>query len=163
MARWRDIKNNKLDSTSKKEENQESSSQPISLFTRVKAFLVDSFMITMPIMYFVIYMVMGSGDNFAQNKAMGWSIILALHALVILAFLVIKKETPGMRAYGLKLIHINPEKKVNIIQILIRYVCLILSSVTVFGLLPYFRKDRKTLQDILSGTYLSINDKSDTK
>lgn len=159
MARWRDIKNNKVEKTT--DENiLETSSKPISLFTRFKAFIVDSFMITMPIMYFVVYVIMGSGDNFSQNKVFGWTIILALHALVILNFLIIKKETPGMRAYNLKLIHTDPEKKINIFQIIVRYIIMIISSITIFGLLPFFRKDRKTFQDLFSNTYFSLNDKS---
>jgi uncharacterized RDD family membrane protein YckC len=163
MARWRDIKNNRVEKPIEKEElDSSNSSTPISLFTRFKAFIVDSFMITMPIMYFVIYIVMGSGDNFSQNKALGWSIILGAHALVMLAFLFIKKETPGMRAYGLKLIHSNPNKNINIFQILIRYI-LTLPSIIALGSVPFFRKDRKMFHDLISNTYFSLNDKNLTK
>ncbi len=161
MARWRDIKHNKgtkLDQTTSTD-----SSMPTPLMLRFKAFIVDSFMITMPIMYFVVYMVMGSGDNFSQNKLFGWSIILALHAVVILGFLIIKKETPGMRAYELKLVHIDNDKKVNLFQIFLRYIFTLLSSITIFGFIPFFRKDKKTFQDLISFSYIIVDDKRSTK
>lgn len=158
MSRWREIKN-KTDKTLDGK-NTEEVFEPISLMTRFKAFIVDSFMITMPIMYFVVYMVMGSGEAFSEDRVYGWAIILALHAFVILGFLIIKKETPGMRAYKLKLIHSSAQKQINIFQILLRYILMLITSVTIFGLLPFFRKDKKTFQDLFSNTYLSIDEET---
>ena len=151
MSRWRKVKN-KIDKNLKSESLIIKSETPVPLMIRFKAFIVDSFMITMPIMYIVVYLVMGSGDNFSQNKVFGWSVILVLHAAILLGFLIFKKETPGMRAYSLKLTHSNSGKKVNIFQIIVRYI-LTMPSIVLFGLIPYFRKDKRMFHDLFSNTY----------
>jgi uncharacterized RDD family membrane protein YckC len=155
MARWRDIKQNRatLDKKKSKQTIQESKTIVCaSVLNRFKSYIVDTFMITMPIMYFVIYLVIGSLQEFSAVKLYGWGIILALHSFAILAFWIIKKESPGMRAYELKLINDNPNKSINIFQYLIRYIITLISSITLLCLVPLFRKDNRALQDMISGT-----------
>jgi uncharacterized RDD family membrane protein YckC len=156
MARWRDIKQNRTTTNNKnrlkKDTQQSNNIVCASVLNRFKSYVVDTFMITMPIMYFVIYLVIGSLQEFSAVKLYGWGIIFALHALAILAFWLIKQESPGMRAYELKLINNNPEKSINIVQYLIRYIVTVISSVTLLCLVPLFRKDNQALQDMLSGT-----------
>jgi len=157
MARWRDIKQNRV---SKKQKNKKTKKEPstnntivcASVLDRFKSYVVDTFMITMPIMYFVIYLVIGSLQEFSAQKAYGWGIIFALHATALLAFWIIKKESPGMRAYELKLINNNTDKPISFLQLIIRYVVTVISSVTLLCLVPLFRKDTKALQDMISGT-----------
>ncbi len=156
MARWRDIKQNRVStSSSKKTQKDVETSNTIvcaSVLNRFKSYVVDTFMITMPIMYFVIYLVIGSLQEFSSAKMLGWGIILALHSVALLAFWMIKKESPGMRAYELTLINDNPDKSINFLQLVIRYVITLISSITLLCLVPLFRKDNRALQDMLSGT-----------
>jgi hypothetical protein len=39
---------------------------------KIKAFLTDSFMLVMPIMYVVFYLIMGGREGFEEHKVMGW-------------------------------------------------------------------------------------------
>ena len=156
MAKWRDVKqkkiNNKTKTTNKTQETKIDSCA--SLLSRLKAFLTDSFLITTPIIYIVMYLVLGGGEEFAQNRSFGWSLILGVIALIIIFFWYVKSETPGMKAYSLKIVNHNL-KRVSFFQAIIRYIVTLLAISSIFLLLiPFFRKDRKTLQDIISNTLI---------
>ena len=89
MSRWRDIKQgNKTNSIEQEEVIPKESSSSASLGKRIKAFLTDSFLITTPIIYIVMYLVLGGGSGFAENRALGWGLILAIILFVIVFFLV---------------------------------------------------------------------------
>ena len=66
MAKWRDVKQNRgLEEKSTNFKTKSPKSDLASLPSRLKAFLLDTFLITTPILYIVIYLVMGSGEEFA--------------------------------------------------------------------------------------------------
>ena len=122
---------------------------------RTRAFLVDTFMISMPIAYLVIYLIMGGGSGFEHNKTMGWFIIVVLHAPIILLLWTLKGQTPGMKAYELEIKRISSDLRPSSLQLLIRYVATPISILSIVGvLIATWRKDKLTLQDILSGTQL---------
>jgi len=157
MARWRDTKNNKnkvvKSPNSQKEETIQIESSSIS--SRLRAFLTDTFLITTPIFYIVIYFIMGSGEAFSQNRIEGWSIILIIHLLLIIFFWFVKAQTPGLKAYGLKLVDTVSKKRVTLFQSLIRYVATLFAVISFFLIfLPFIRKDKKTFQDLLSNTII---------
>jgi len=153
MSRWRDIKQGKVEETT--QTNIENSNSTIScapILARIKAFITDTFLITTPIIYIIMYLVMGSGEIFSQFRIEGWSLILIIHLLIIMTFWIRTGQTPGMKAYDLKLIH-NEKDKLPISSLLSRYFILLISIISVFGLFTvYFRKDNKTFQDIFSNT-----------
>lgn len=152
MAKWRDVKQNRINK--KDIEQKEEKNFCSSLSTRLKAFLTDSFLITTPILYIVIYLIMGSGEGFAQNRLAGWGIIIGVHSIIIILFWLIKQQTPGMKAYQVKLVTSKLEK-VSIIHLLIRYIATLFAIVSLFLLfVPFFNKQRKTFQDIISNTIL---------
>lgn len=157
MAKWRDIKQGKVESK-EEEVNTSSNTLPIApLSARLKAFLTDTFLITTPIFYLVIYFIMGSGEAFAQDRTTGWLLILFMHSIVILFFWVIKSQTPGMKAYSVKLVN-HDQQRPNFIQVLIRYVATLFCVISlILMLIPFFRKDKRTFQDIFSHTYV-VND-----
>ena len=102
---------------------------------------------------------MGSVEDFAQNRSLGWGIIFAVHASIILIFWLKNGQTPGLRAYEIKLVDSITKQRVSVIQVLIRYVTTLFAVVSIFLLfLPFFNKDKKTIQDIFSNTII-INDK----
>ena len=160
MAKWRDVKQNRV----KNSENfssigKASKDNLASLPSRLKAFLTDTFLITTPILYIVIYLIMGSGAEFAQNRSLGWGIIVSFHAIIILIFWLKNGQTPGLRAYEIKLVDNVTKQRVSVIQVLIRYVTTLFAVISLFLLfVPFFNKDKKTFQDILSNTVI-INDK----
>ena len=160
MARWRDIKQNRIPSRAKKQApDKDEFLECASVLVRTKALLVDTFMITTPILYFVIYVAMGGGDGFSQDKIEGWSIIIIIHMVIFVSFWIKGRQAPGFKAYELKLIDNNTKGDISITKAIIRYLLTIISTVSIVGfLLPFFRKDKKTLQDLATNTcVISLN------
>ena len=160
MSKWRDVKQNRVqEKPSNNSKIKSPKSDLASLGLRLKAFLTDTFLITTPILYIVIYLIMGSGEDFAQNRSLGWGIIFSVHALIILIFWLKNGQTPGLKAYDIKLVDANTKQRVSILQVLIRYVVTFFAVISIFLLfMPFFNKEKKTIQDLLSKTVI-INDK----
>ncbi len=70
MSKWRDVKQNRVEKNIPKKVLH-SSLNFVSIAKRFKAFLTDTFLITTPILYIVIYLIMGSGQEFAENRSLG--------------------------------------------------------------------------------------------
>ena len=121
--------------------------------SKSKAFLLDSFMLLMPIMYIVFYLFMGSREEFGVHKIYGW-IEIIVPLILIQTFLFFKfDQTPGYKAYGLYLIDEQTKQKPSFGIILFRNICAMLSFFSIFGwIMMFFRKDYKTLHDLLSNT-----------
>ncbi|MCP4970197.1 MAG: RDD family protein [Arcobacter sp.] len=153
MSRWRDIKQNKVIKEEQVivEKKDEITCAPI--LSRIKAFITDTFLITTPIFYIVIYLIMGSGETFSLYRVEGWGLILIIHLAIILAFWLKTGQTPGMKAYNIKVINNKTKNRISIFSGIIRYFILLLCIISIFGLFTiYFRKDNKTFQDIFSNT-----------
>lgn len=120
---------------------------------KIKAFLTDSFMLMMPILYIVFYLIMGGREGFAAHKMLGWIYIIIPLVVVQTIFMIKTAQTPGYRAYDLKIIDTQTGKRPTAFIILFRNLCAILSFFSLFGwMMMFFRKDAKTLHDFLSST-----------
>ncbi len=120
---------------------------------KIKAFLTDSFMLVMPIMYIVFYFIMGGRDGFSEHKALGWLYILIPLVIVQTIFMFKSGQTPGYRAYKLTLIDDITGERPSLFITFFRNLCAVLSLFTLFGwVMMFFRKDSKTLHDLLSRT-----------
>jgi uncharacterized RDD family membrane protein YckC len=96
---------------------------------------------------------MGGREGFAAHKALGWIYILIPLVIVQTIFMFKTGQTPGYRAYNLALIDDTTGEKPSLFIIFFRNLSAILSLFTFFGwIMMFFRKDRKTLHDLLSGT-----------
>jgi len=151
--RFRDVKQGK------KKEIKETSTSPTLPYakasSKVKAFLTDSFMLMMPILYVVIYFIMGGREGFAEQKMLGWFYIFIPLVIVQTLFMMKTAQTPGYRAYNLEIIDEQTEQKPTAFIILFRNLCAVLSFFTFFGwVMMFFRKDAKTLHDLLSRTVI---------
>ena len=150
--RFRDIKQGKIEKEIHKEESIIENNYA-SIGEKIKAFLTDAFMLVMPIMYIVFYLIMGGREGFSEHKALGWVYILLPLVIAQTIFMFKTGQTPGYRAYNLTLIDESTQQKPSLFIILFRNASAILSLLTLFGwLLMFFRKDNKTLHDLLSGT-----------
>jgi len=152
--RFRDIKQGKVpyESNNKKTSNTMKRNYA-SKIAKLKAFLTDSFMLVMPIMYIVFYLIMGGREGFAEHKTIGWLYILIPLVVVQTIFMFKTGQTPGYRAYELTLIDESTGEKPSLFIILFRNMAALLSLFTVFGwIMMFFRKDSKTLHDLLSNT-----------
>ncbi len=151
--RFRDIKQGRITKKTSQEKSQKPKKNYASKGKKVKAFLTDSFMLVMPIMYIVFYLVMGGREGFAAHKALGWLYILVPLIIIQTAFMYKTGQTPGYRAYDLTLIDESTGEKPSLFIIFFRNVAAVLSLFTIFGwLMMFFRKDAKTLHDLLSNT-----------
>ncbi|MBN2826037.1 MAG: RDD family protein [Campylobacterales bacterium] len=153
--RFRDVKKGNVQAVEPKpQKKQNAPTIPYaSIGDRIKAFITDLFMLLMPIVYIVFYAVMGSREAFAQHMAMGWIYIIIPNFIIVLLFLRLKGQTPGAKAYHIKLV----DRQGNIpstLAIALRYYVEILGFMTVIGIfIPFFRKDKRSLHDILSATH----------
>ena len=158
MSRWRDVKKGKVEE--KKIKTPKSNKEKLvlknsSLMLRFKAFLTDTFMLTMPLMYIVTYLVMGSLEDFSSQKAIGWFYIMLPHFLLVTSLWFFKRQTPGMKAYDLYIVDSVTGQKPTVISIVNRYMFTTISIAFIFTMfIPFLNKSRRTLQDFVSGTII---------
>ncbi len=149
MARWRDAKKNKLP-TSTASTPEFSENAPI--LKRLKGFIIDMFLIMMPIMYITTYLIMDGKDDF-QNSDMARWITSFVYGAIIVAFWKIKGQTPGLKAYDLIILDKQSKKTLSLTKSILRYVTFIISAMSIVGwFVPFFRKDKATLQDMVAGS-----------
>jgi uncharacterized RDD family membrane protein YckC len=151
--RFRDVKQGKpvtkeeIHTPNKKQDNY------ASVGLKIKAFLTDAFMLVMPIMFGVFYLVMDGREDFEKHMFMGWVYILVPLVLVQTIFMFKTGQTPGYRAYNITLIDESTKERPSLFVIIFRNLSAILSLFTLIGwVLMFFRKDNKTLHDLLSAT-----------
>jgi len=151
--RFRDVKQGKEKEVNIEEVSPANKRDYASTGSKIKAFLTDAFMLVMPIMYVVFYLIMGGREGFAEHKALGWVYILVPLVIVQTIFMFKTGQTPGYRAYKLTLIDDSTGEKPSLFITLFRNLCAVLSLFTLFGwVMMFFRKDSKTLHDLLSRT-----------
>jgi len=151
--RFRDVKQGKEKEIVTEKFNPEDKWNYATAGMKIKAFLTDSFMLVMPIMYVVFYLIMGGREGFAEHKVIGWVYILVPLVIVQTIFMFKTGQTPGYRAYNITLIDDTTGLKPSLFIIIFRNLSAILSLFTFFGwIMMFFRKDKKTLHDLLSGT-----------
>ncbi len=152
MKKWRDVKQGKFKNS--QQTSCDTSLHIAQIAPRVKAFLTDTFLITTPIFYLVIYVIIGSLQEFAENRAMGWGFIFLFHFIIIAFFWIKKSQTPGLKAYELKLVN-KKGNHISLFQAVIRYIATLFAVTSIFLLfIPFFRKDKQTFQDIFSNTHI---------
>jgi len=128
---------------------------PIS--KRLKAFVIDSFMLLMPIVYFVFYVVYGSREIFSHHQLQGWLMILLPYYAITTLFFFRKGQTPGYKAYDIVLVARNPNATLSLLHLSVRFCLFLLTCMSIFGLLlPFVRKDRLGIYDILSGSMPTV-------
>ncbi len=132
---------------------------------KAKAFLTDTFMLFMPLFYFVIYVVFGSLQEASAHKLLAWSYALLPFILIQTIFMFKDQgRTPGARANGIKVVDIYTLNKPSLFSIVFRNLAVILSILTLFGwVMTFFRKDKRSLHDLLSNTCVIIDDKTPLK
>lgn len=151
--RFRDIKQGKVHTQRPKVKPTSNKTEYASAGVKIKAFLTDAFMLLMPIMYIVFYLVMDGREDFAAHKMLGWVYILLPLVILQTLFMYKSGQTPGYRAYNIMLIDEHTKKKPSLLIILFRNLAAILSLFTFVGwAVMFFRKDKKTLHDLLSAT-----------
>lgn len=151
--RFRAVKQGKVQVENPKVTHKSTNDNYASVGMKIKAFLTDAFMLLMPIMYVVFYLLMDGREGFAEHKLLGWFYILLPLVIVQTIFMYKTGQTPGYRAYNITVIDEKTKEKPTLFILLFRNLAAILSLFTILGwALMFFRKDNKTLHDLLSAT-----------
>ena len=146
MAKWRDVKQKRVQNKEFFETIKKTTLA--SLPSRFKSFLTDSFLITTPITYIVMYLILGGGTAFADNRVFGWCLILGVTAFIIVFFWYVKFQTPGMKAYSLKIVNIN-HQRISFLQAFVRFLATLFAMISLFLLFVPFLIKKKKLFKIL--------------
>ncbi|MCW1359826.1 RDD family protein [Campylobacter sp. CCS1377] len=124
---------------------------------RFRAFLIDIFMIYVPLLY-LCYFSLGK-EVFLKNE---WFIFACWisFGLIQTLFFVKNAQSPGCKAYDMYLISSINHKKVSFIQALLRFLVFIFTYSIIIGLIfPFLRKDGLGIHDLLSKSYLVVKAK----
>lgn len=124
------------------------------ILPRIKAFITDIFMIYMPILYVATYIILGSKEALWENQ-MAIFICVLLYLAITSALFARNGQSFGYAYAGIVLKKTNG-KEVGFASAFIRGVVFCVSFGLVFGIfVPFVRKDRRFLHDIISKTKLS--------
>ena len=161
--RFRDIKKGKITKVTQKEKVVKPSIPFASNTKKVKAFLTDIFLIFMPLIYFVIYVIMGGREGVELHKLLTWTYVTIPFLIILTIFMYKDKgKSPGLRSQSLKVIDCYTLDKPSLFTIIFRNFSLILTVLTFFGwIIMFFREDKRGLHDLLSNTCV-IPDNSQT-
>ncbi len=119
---------------------------------RVKALITDMFMIYAPILYLITYVIMNGKDEF-QSSQLAPLMAITLYGLVYAALVSKFGQTPGKKAYTIKVVDEKTGENISFVRAFCRFVAFLFSATILLGLLvPFYRKDKKALHDIICKT-----------
>ena len=120
------------------------------IWARVKASIIDLFIIGMPIFYTTTYLVLDGKEAFLHNQIAIFG-ANSLISLIMCFFFSIKAQTPGYKAQEIYLINLKNGKKLSLLHAILRQICFAFAGFSVIGLcLCFFRKDKLNLHDIIT-------------
>ena len=120
--------------------------------SRVKALITDLFMIYAPILYIITYIALNGKDEF-QNSQIAPLIGVSLYALIYSILVGKFGQTPGKKAYDIKIVDARTGENISFIRAFIRFIAFLFSATILLGLLvPFYRKDNKSLHDLICST-----------
>ena len=163
--RFRDTKKGKVTETNSEPKDKKPAIPFAGNGIKAKAFLTDTFMIFMPIFYFVIYVVYGSLQEASLHRMEAWAYTL-LPYIVIQTIFMLKDNgrTPGARANNLRVIDIHTLDTPPLFSIIFRNFAFLLSLLSFFGwIMVFFRKDHRGLHDLLSNTCVVPHETDNSK
>lgn len=126
---------------------------------RIKAFITDMFMIYAPILYVTAYIIMDGKDDF-QSSEMAPLLGVTIYGLIYAILLSKFGQTPGKKAYDIKVVDAKSGEYLSFFRAVLRFIAFLFTATTLLGLfLPFYRKDRKGLHDLMCGTIVVVEKK----
>ena len=119
---------------------------------RIKAFITDMFMIYIPILYIITYLVLDGKDAFQSSN---WAPFIGvfLYGIIYTSLLYKFGQTPGKKAYLIKVVDVKTDKNITYFQAWLRFIGFLLSATFLIGLIfPFYRKDKRSLHDLIAKT-----------
>jgi len=149
--RFRKLKKQSKQNTTQK--SNESATPPYARMTdKIKAFITDMFMIYIPILYIITYVVMGGKEEF-QASEIAPLIGVTIYGIIYATLLTKLGQTPGKKAYTIKVVDDKTFKNISFVRAFFRFLVFLASATIVIGLIfPFYRKDKKFLHDIVCNT-----------
>jgi uncharacterized RDD family membrane protein YckC len=103
-------------------------------------------------MYFITYIVLNGKEDFQESQLAPF-IAVIIYALIYAIFLTKFGQTPGKKAYSLKVVDDKTGNYIGFFRSLFRYFMFLLTASTVIGIfIPFYRKDKKALHDLICNT-----------
>lgn len=124
---------------------------------RIKAIIVDLFMIYTPILYLITYVFLDGKEEFLASQ---YAPFLAVSIYAFLYAVLVSKfgHTPGKKAYNMEIVDAFTGEKISFFRALIRFIAFLFTASTLLGLfIPFYRKDKKALHDLICDTLVVIN------
>jgi len=97
---------------------------------------------------------MGGREGFAAHKLLGWIEILIPYIIITSVFIYKSGQTPGMRAYEIKVVDIGNGKVPGLGITLLRQTLAVFSFLFLGWILMFFRKDHRMPHELLTNTAL---------
>lgn len=146
--RFRNLKNK----TKEKPKQKQTKFKLARISSRIKAFITDLFMIYAPILYIITYIFMDGKDDF-QNSNLAPLIGVSLYAFIYTVLVSKFGQTPGKKAYEIKIVDSKSGELLNFWRSLCRFVMFLFSASIIIGLLiQIYRKDNRMLHDLICGS-----------
>jgi uncharacterized RDD family membrane protein YckC len=119
---------------------------------KIKGFITDLFMIYTPILYIITYVILNGKEAFQSSAIAQFSGVI-LYGIIYSIFLARAGQTPGKKAYNMKVVDVKTNETLSFFWAFIRFVAFLFSATTLLGLLlPFYRKDKRAFHDLLSGS-----------
>lgn len=119
---------------------------------KIKALITDLFMIYAPILYIIAYLILGGKEDFQSSQLAPFAAV-SLYGVIYATLLSKLAQTPGKKAYNLKVLDAKTGDKISFLRALLRFIMFLLSATILIGLLlPLYRKDKKALHDVICST-----------
>jgi uncharacterized RDD family membrane protein YckC len=146
--RFRDLKKK-----SKNSQNNDKQSVVYATYVdRIKAFITDLFMIYTPILYIITYVILGTKEQFQESTIAHISGIV-LYGVIYAIFLSKTGQTPGKKAYEIKVVDEQTKENISFFRALLRFFVFIFGATILVGLiLPLYNKKKKALHDMVVRT-----------
>ncbi len=95
---------------------------------------------------------MGSREGFKEHMLQGWIYILVPQIVIVTLFLYFKNQTPGYKAYNIKLMTIKMQKP-SFFQVFARTILFSICTFLIIPLFyPFFQKDKLSIHDLITKT-----------
>ena len=119
---------------------------------RIKAFITDLFMIYTPILYVITYVVLGNKEAF-QHSFWGPFSAVVLYGIIYALFISKTGQTPGKKAYRIKVVDAKTHENISFIRALLRFIAFLFGATILIGLLfPFYNKEKKAFHDMIANT-----------
>ena len=120
------------------------------IIKRFKAFIIDLFLIAVPILYITTYIILDGKDDFQNNQIAIFS-VWVIFGVIQSVFFAFKAQSPGYKAQQIYCVNLHG-KTANFLIYLFRYFMFVFGFIIGGSILCFFRKDKRNLHDLLSDT-----------